>query len=59
MKKQEKSINPWDRVKVRKGKLVGMLTDSLAKNIMVDIPHITPSQSGLSIVHLPKTNRKR
>ena len=30
--KSDLSPNPWDRVKVKKGKLTGMLTDELANN---------------------------
>jgi len=32
--KSELSPNPWDKVKVKKGKLTGMLTDELANNTM-------------------------
>lgn len=57
--KKEESTNPWDNVRIYRGKLVGMLTDKLAKSIIMYMPHTTASQSGLTVVHIPKTNRKK
>ena len=57
--KKDEPTNPWDNVRIYRGKLVGMLTDKLAKSTIMHIPHTTPSQSGLPIVYIPKTNRKK
>jgi hypothetical protein len=57
--RKEETTNPWDRVRTYRGKLVGMLNDKLAKNVIMYTKHKPESQSGLNVVHLPKTNRKK
>ncbi len=52
---KEQIRNPWSRVKTKKGKLVGMLTDELARTAMGSMGEgKSTSQSGLQVVRTPK-----
>lgn len=56
----DKTIKPltWDDVKVKKGKLVGMLTDGLAKSIF-PTEDLRPNHVTIGTVHVPSnTGRK-
>lgn len=54
-----KSSNPWDKVKKKNGKLTGMLTDDLTKNILLQNGRLTLTASGLSIVRIPKSTKRK
>lgn len=52
---KEQIRNPWNKVKTKKGRLVGMLTDELAKTAMVNMGESkSMSHNGLQVVRTPK-----
>lgn len=54
-----KKPKTWDKVKIKNGKLTGMLTADLLKDVMIQSGRLSFTATGVSVVHIPKSTKRK